>query len=518
MDRCQQRRKAVSATTDHSRGVHAVDMSPGRRNESASATWAGATSLAPPSAAIVRATRATRALPRPDSGKRSTAFERSWEASSVRRGAAMRSRSRATTTRSRTACEASPGGAASSARSRSGHGDREIESVEQRPRQLLPVRGKTLRRAPALQGSVPASSAGAHVHGSDELKTSREQGVPTDARDRDDAVLQRLAEGLEHRTRELRELVEQKHAAVGERDLTGSRAGAASDDRRRRGSVMWRPERRRGDERASRREEPGDRVDARDLERLLPRQRRQDPRQPARQHRLAGARRPDENEVVGPGSCNLERATSSLLAPDIGEIVAAAALQHRVGKRLVARYVDLAAEVRDDLGQVPYRHRLDPGQRGLGGRICSADDAAQPDPLRALGDRQRSGHGPHPSVERELAHRGVLRQRSGGSCRVAASTANEMGRSKPEPSLRSAAGARLTVIRRLSGHSSAADTIPLRTRCLASWHARSASPTIAKPGMPGWTCASTSTFRGSRPTRVWVTARASTQTRVGTKA
>ena len=103
--------------------------------------------------------------------------------------------------------------------------------------------------------------------------------------------------------------------------------------------------------------------------------------------------------------------------------------------------------------------------------------------------------------------------RSGGSCLVAASTASEIGRSKPEPSFRSAAGARLTVIRRFSGHSSDAETTPLRTRCFASWQARSASPTMAKPGTPGCRCASTSTLRGSRPTSAWVTARASTPPR-----
>ena len=105
--------------------------------------------------------------------------------------------------------------------------------------------------------------------------------------------------------------------------------------------------------------------------------------------------------------------------------------------------------------------------------------------------------------------------RSGGSWRVAARTAREIGRSKPEPSLRSAAGARFTVIRRFSGHSSAADRTPLRTRCFASWHARSAMPTIANPGTPSCRCASTSTLRGSRPTSAWVTARASTLSTLG---
>src|SRR5258708_24268529 len=52
--------------------------------------------------------------------------------------------------------------------------------------------------------------------------------------------------------------------------------------------------------------------------------------------------------------------------------------------------------------------------------------------------------------------------------------------------------------------------MPLLTRCRASAQARSGRPTITKAGVPSLTCASTSTRRGSRPTRAWVTARAST--------
>ncbi len=63
---------------------------------------------------------------------------------------------------------------------------------------------------------------------------------------------------------------------------------------------------------------------------------------------------------------------------------------------------------------------------------------------------------------------------------------------------------------RRSGHSSSALAIPLLTRSFASWQALSGRPTIAKAGTPRWRCASTSTGRASRPTRAWVTARAST--------
>src|SRR5439155_24472601 len=51
--------------------------------------------------------------------------------------------------------------------------------------------------------------------------------------------------------------------------------------------------------------------------------------------------------------------------------------------------------------------------------------------------------------------------------------------------------------------------------CFASWHARSASPTMANPGKPFSRCASTSTRRVSRPTSACVMVRASTRSTLG---
>jgi hypothetical protein len=57
-------------------------------------------------------------------------------------------------------------------------------------------------------------SAEAKVDRGDELETSREQRVPSDAGDRDNAVLQRLPERLENGARGLRQLVEKADAVV----------------------------------------------------------------------------------------------------------------------------------------------------------------------------------------------------------------------------------------------------------------------------------------------------------------
>ena len=64
----------------------------------------------------------------------------------------------------------------------------------------------------------------------------------------------------------------------------------------------------------------GDRVDRGDLERLLQRQRRQDARQPLRQHRLPGARRPEQEQMVPTGGGDLHRCPPHRLTTDVQEV------------------------------------------------------------------------------------------------------------------------------------------------------------------------------------------------------
>ena len=49
-------------------------------------------------------------------------------------------------------------------------------------------------------------------------------------------------------------------------------------------------------------------------------ERRQEGREASREHRLAGARRADEEQVVAAGGRDLERALRVLLAADLGEV------------------------------------------------------------------------------------------------------------------------------------------------------------------------------------------------------
>src|SRR5436309_14979168 len=90
-----------------------------------------------------------------------------------------------------------------------------------------------------------------------QLEPGREERATCGPRDTDDAVLERLAERLEGRPRELGELVEEEHAQMGEARLAGTDAGAAADHRRGRGAVVGGPERRPVDEGLAEGEEAG---------------------------------------------------------------------------------------------------------------------------------------------------------------------------------------------------------------------------------------------------------------------
>ena len=214
----------------------------------------------------------------------------------------------------------------------------------------------------------------------------------------------------------------------------------------------------------------------------------------------------------------LERAPRALLAADVGQVeapAAAAAPVRRAGLRRLA----LAAQVRDRLGEVANGHGLDPGERRLGRRLGGAEEPCRDRRGAPLGRRERAADRPEPAVERELADRGVLREASGR--KLARRREHRQRDRQVEARALLAQRGRREVDgdpRRSPATRSSAEMIPLRTRSFASWQARSPRPTIAKPGTPPWRCASTSTRRGSSPTRACVTVRASTCSTLARKA
>ena len=458
-----------------------------------------------------RATRPTRARPRPESGSRSTARASSSCASRLAGSGAPREPSRAPRRRARgRRADRSPGARRELGRARARQRDDEVEAVEQRARELVAVAVELLRRARALDGRIAArrrtgrGSSCRRAGSAPGRSRGRRRARPRSCRPRAAGAAPR-APGAG--TRAARRAAARRGGRASPRPGRGDApppTTAAVDAvwcGARNGGVAIRPP-----PLGSRPATEWMRVTSSAASSV---ERRQDPGQPPGEHRLADPRRAREQQVVPARGRDLEHAPRALLAADVGEVrhgrpqrrrVPAPARAGRARRGSTRPPRRDAAPARARCRRARPRRPTRPRRRAVASR-----SAARPRRRRA---RPGTGRSRPSSASSPTA--ACPASEPGGSWRDAASTASAIGRSKPEPSLRRSAGARLTVIRR-SGHSSSAEAMPLRTRSFASWQARSARPTIANAGTPRWRCASTSTRRGSRPTSAWVTVRASTQ-------
>jgi hypothetical protein len=129
----------------------------------------------------------------------------------------------------------------------------QVDAVEERPRQSPAVALDRRRAARTLAQLRAGPAARARVGRGDEQEAAREPQGRRRAPDDHLALLERLAQGLDRRALELGQLVEEQHAAVGQRDLAGPRHAAAAEQRRRRHRVVRAAERPLVDEAARRR-------------------------------------------------------------------------------------------------------------------------------------------------------------------------------------------------------------------------------------------------------------------------
>ena len=197
-----------------------------------------------------------------------------------------------------------------------GHGDLQVDTIQQRTGQPPQVATTAVGRADA--GGL--SGAGAGVRSKDQREPGRIGGDAAGAGDSDASLLQRLPQPVEDTGRELRGLVKEEHSTVGQAGRTWPRhPRAPSDDRGHAGRVVRVLEGCTGDQRLFA-QPAGDRVDRRDLERFVQRQRRQDARQSLRQHRLPGARRPEQEQMVTAGGGHLDSRPPDRLTADVHEV------------------------------------------------------------------------------------------------------------------------------------------------------------------------------------------------------
>ena len=202
-----------------------------------------------------------------------------------------RARARAAATRSRTTALGSAGRLPHELVARQARDlDVQVDAIGHRPRQPRAVGLGAAGRAHAPAHRVAVEAAGARVARADQQRAGREAGAHHRPGDVDAALLERLAQRVEHRGREGADLVEEEHAVVGEAHLPGARQPAAAHEPGRRDRVVGRAEGPPRDQRAPGVEQPRHRVDARDGDGLVERQRREDPRQAPGEHGLPGPR------------------------------------------------------------------------------------------------------------------------------------------------------------------------------------------------------------------------------------
>ena len=149
------------------------------------------------------------------------------------------------------------GSASSSSAARSGcQRDLQVDPVEQRTGEPAQVAAPGQRRALA-RGVAGRLRARARVGGEHQLHPGRVVGAAPGPGQADPAVLQRLAQRVQRAGAELGRLVEEQHAAMGQRERARpGQPGAAADQRRHGRGVVWRLERRPAEQPAVRRQQP----------------------------------------------------------------------------------------------------------------------------------------------------------------------------------------------------------------------------------------------------------------------
>ena len=172
-------------------------------------------------------------------------------------------------------------------------------------------------------------AAPARVHRADEHKAARIRHLSRRTGDGHGTVLQGLAQNLHRVAVEFRQLVEEQHAVVRNRNLTGCGNLTAAGKSRRAHRMVRRTERTLDNQRFTVGQHPGNGMKHRRLNRLGERQRRQNRRQTLGKHTLAGAGRTDQKHIMLTHSRKLKCTFCQTLSFDIGIIDA-----DIVGKRM----------------------------------------------------------------------------------------------------------------------------------------------------------------------------------------
>ena len=262
------------------------------------------------------------------------------------------------------------------------------------------------------------------------------------------------------------------------------------------------------DETAGWQGDAGGRVHDRDLERVARGERRQEAREPRREHRLARPGRAHHQEVMRARGRDLDRKATEFVPPHIAEVGPGRGARRRWPHR----------RVRPRL--LPAQHPHELAERRRDPHLTAVCDTRfdrtvgrhdEPTTRHHRGEGHHAGHTAKAAVEPELGEERETADYGGLELAVGCEHADRDRQIEPRATLRRPDGARLTVIR-FRGHPRPLDMTALRTLSRDSRQAASGNPTMAKPGSPLDTWTSTLTARPSTPRRVAAGTVASTVT------
>lgn len=200
---------------------------------------------------------------------------------------------------------------------------------------------------------------------------------------------------------------------VGHADLAGLGNVPAADHPGVANCVVGAAERAGAEQSLAGRELADGRVDAGGLEALGGGQGREDGRQPAAEHRLAGARGADHEQVVAAGRGDHHRPLGELLAADVGEVhvvpvEVGVGLFGPVGDRVE---LDAARDQPDGVGQGVDGEHLDLlNDRRLAGVLAGDEEPLEAPPAGPDGHRQDAPDRPDGPVQGQLADGGAIRE------------------------------------------------------------------------------------------------------------
>ena len=178
------------------------------------------------------------------------------------------------------------------------HLDVDVDPVEHRAGNPFLVLGHGRRGAGAGLLRIAIITARTRVHSCHQLEVGTKGQRSLGAADGDNFVLHRLAHNFDGAAAEFGELVQEQYAAMGQRNLAGVGNIPAANQAGMADGMVRRPERPLADERRTRRELVGDRVDFGHFERFFQRHLGQDTRQGARQQGFAGPRAANHQYVM----------------------------------------------------------------------------------------------------------------------------------------------------------------------------------------------------------------------------